>query len=290
MVILMKIRRVVVNIYQDQKSGDQYSFTFNYPDTNIMFRVSQTDSEAPDNCFIKIHGIDKKTYTVFNSEKNKEYIGTQRVEVYYGYDDDISLAFSGTIDRVIYTFDGGSQTLMMLVTKNKRKFSNMTRAVSLSGKQTIKSAVENICREFGYLPTFGDGDFASISVGRVCATTTFDSAIRGVLPKDFGFYTKENEIFVYHKDKSVPREVTVWPQNGLLAYPTEDSKQEKTTIKTILMPNIESGMKINIPVDEYWYADTNTGTYKTYIVDNYVSVFQNGIGTTEFECQGGLGV
>ena len=281
---------MIVNIYQDQKSGEEFQYTFNYPDANIMFRVSQTESDSPDNCFVKINGIDKKTYAVFSSAKNNKYTGTQRVEIYYGYDEDMSLAFSGTIDRVIYTFDGGSQTLMMLVTKNKRKFSNMTKAVSLSGKQSIKSAIENICREYGYTSKFGEGEFASISVGRYCGTGTFDNAIRSVLPKDYGFYTKENEIFVYHKDKSVPNEITVWPQNGLLAYPTEDSKQEKTTIKTILMPNIESGMKLKVPIDDIWFSQVDTGTYKTYVVNNYTSVFQNGIGTTDFECEGGLGV
>ncbi|MGL5803121.1 MAG: hypothetical protein ACRCX7_11105 [Cetobacterium sp.] len=286
----MKSRKVIVNVYQDAKSGGEYTYTFNYPDSNIMFKVSQTDSENPDNCFIKISGIDKRTYSIFNTEKNSQYTGTQRVEVYYGYDSDLSLAFSGTIDRAVYTFDGGSQTLMLLVTKNTRKFANMIKSVSLSGKQTISDAVSNICREFGYKYKFGEGDFSSVSIGRFCATTTFSDAMKSVLPKDYGFYTKENEVFIYHKDKSVPNEIVVWSQNGLLAYPTEDSKQETTTIKTILMPNIESGMKIKVPIDEYWFSPVDTGTYKTYIVNNYNSVFQNGIGTTEFECEGGLGV
>lgn len=286
----MKIRRVLVNIYQDQKSGEQYTYIFKYPETNIMFRVAQVESEAPDNCFVKISGIDKQTYAIFNAEKNKQYTGTQRVEVYYGYDDELSLVFEGTIDRVVYTFDGGSQTLMMMITKNSRKFSNMVKPVSISGKQSIRDAVVNICREFGYVPGFGEGEYDTISAGRYCATGTFDSAMRSVLTKDYGFYTKENEVFIYHKDKSVAREVTVWSENGLLAYPTEDSKQEKTTIKTALMPNIESGMKINVPIDDVWFSPYDTGTYKTYVVENYVSVFQNGIGTTEFECQGGLGV
>lgn len=286
----MKIRRVVVNVYQDGAKGGEYSYTFNYPDSNITFRVAQTDSEAPDNCFIKINGVDRKTYAIFNNEKNKKYTGTQRVEVYYGYDEDLSLVFSGTVDRVTYSFDNGNQTLTMLVTKNARKFSNMVKSISMTGKQSIKDAVTNICQTYGYKPTFGDGDFESISAGRVSSTTTFDVAMRSVLPKSYGFYTKEDEVHIYHKDKSVAREITVWSQNGLLAYPTEDSKQEKTTIKTVLIPGIESGMKINVPIDDIWFSATNTGKYKTYVVNNYTSTFQNGIGTTEFECEGGLGI
>lgn len=265
-------------------------FTYNYPDTNIMFKVSQTDSEAPDNCFIKLSGVSKETYSVFNTTANKQYVGTQRVEVYYGYDEDLSLVFSGTIDRAVYSFDGGSQSLMLLVTKNARKFSNMVKSVSLSGKQSLTTAITNICLEYGYNYSFSNGNFDSISVGRYCMTGTFDEAMRAVLPKDYGFYTKEYDVFIYHKEKAVPNEIFISPENGLLAYPTEDSKQEKTTIKTILIPNIESGMKINVPIDDYWFSATDTGVYKKYVVNNYTSSFQNGIGTTEFECEGGLGI
>lgn len=286
----MKTRRVIVNVYQDGKSGGEYSYTFSYPEANITFRVAQTDSEAPDNCFVKIDGVDKKTYAIFDNAKNKEYTGVQRVEVYYGYDEDLSLVFSGTVDRVMYLFNGGSQTLMMNVTKNSRKFSNMVKPISLSGVQTIRTAVDNICRQFEYTAKYGEGDFDSISIGRYCSTTTFKNAIKSVLPADFGFYTKEKEVFIYHKDKSVPNEIKIWSENGLLAYPTEDSKQEKTTIKTILIPNIESGMKIKIPIDDIWFSPVDTGTYKTYVVENYSSSFQGGIGVTEFECEGGLGI
>ncbi|MGL5713868.1 MAG: hypothetical protein ACRCX2_12670 [Paraclostridium sp.] len=286
----MLTRRVVVNIYQSENSGNEAMYTFTYPETNIMFRVAQTESDSPDNCFIKIDGISKETYGIFNTEKNKKYIGTQRVEVYYGYNSDLSLVFSGTVDRVMYLFNGGSQTLMMNISKNARKFNNMKRSISLSGEQTIKSAVDNICREFGYSVSYGAGNFDSINIGNVSYTGNFKRAMTNYLPKEYGFYTKENDVFVYSKDKFVPREIVVWPENGLLAYPTEDSKQEKTAIKTTLFPAVESGMKVNIPVDDMWFSDTDTGVYKSYLVRNYVSVFQNGIGTTDFECEGGLSV
>lgn len=284
----MKIRRVVVNIYQDGKQGGEYTYTFSYPETNISFKVSQTDSEAPDNCFVKIDGVSRETYGIFNTEANKKYSGVQRVEVYYGYDENLSLVFSGTIDRVSYLFNGGSQTLMMLVTKNTRKYNNNIKSISMSGNQTIKSAVDTICKTFDYQVSYGEGDFESISAGKVCSTGNIRKALSECLPDGFGFYANETTIFVYHKDRRVPNEATFWPQNGLLAFPTEDSKGEATTIKTTLVPNVESGMVIKIPVDEYWYSFIDTGVYKSYVVNSYSSEFQNGIGTTTFECEGGL--
>lgn len=287
----MKVRRVIVTISQAGKSGKDSIYTFSYPETRIEFTVSQNDKERPDNCLVKIFGISKETYAIFDAKKNAGYVDNQRVEVYYGYDSDLQLVFSGTIDRVIYQFDSGAQTLTMLVTKNTRKFAMMKKTVSMNGEQTIKSAALQIGKTYGYDIKFSDsGNFDSVSIGRVSVTGSFEKAMKSILPKDYGFYTNETGCFIYHKDKSVAREITVWMQNGLLNYPTEDSKQESTTIRTILIPSVESGMKINIPIDEYWFSPVDTGKYKTYVVKNYSSTFRNGIGTTEFECEGGLNI
>lgn len=286
----MRVRRVVVNIYQDGSSGVNSQYTFNYPDCKLAFNVTQKETDSPSNCTIRVSGISKETYAIFNTQKNSGYIGVQRVEVYYGYDSELSLVFSGTIDRVMYVFNNGSQDLLMNVTKNARKFHNEVRTIALSGKQSIKSAVLAICKQFEYTARFGEGDFEAIEIGRVGDTTTFENALKSVLPKDYGYYVNEKEIFVYHKDKSTPNLMTVWPQNGMLAYPTEDSKGESTTIKTILIPTAEAGMKIKVPIDNIWFSDIDTGKYKEYVVKHFSSSFSNGIGTTEFQCEGGLGV
>lgn len=292
----MKIRRVVVKIFQEQTKRihsqidevKETAYTFSYPETKMDFMVSQTETDQPDGCFVKIYGVSKETYALFSSVKNKKIDDTQKIEVHYGYDSELSLVFSGTIDRATYSFSDGAQILTLLISKNARKFVNVKKPISTNESQTIKSALEIIGKEYGYTVRFGSGDtFGSVSIGRFCHTGTVKSALKSVLPAEYGYYINENEIYVYHKDNSTPREITIWSQNGLLAYPTEDSKQEKTTIKTILIPNVESGMKINIPVDDIWFSPINTGKYRTYVVGNYVSSFQGGIGTTEFECEGG---
>lgn len=281
----MKIRRAVVNITQDKSSGGNIIYTFSYPEVKLDFKVSQTDTEQPDNCLVRIYGVDRKTHNIFNIEKNKGYIDTQRVEVFYGYDEDLELVFSGTIDRVIYSFDNGAQVLTLLITKNTRRFLNMKRSISMLEPQTIASAVNYTCYTFGYKPILADDDkLSSISVGRVCATGTLYDVLREILPDGYDFYIGEDTVYVYGEDKSISSSVTLYSQNGLLSFPTSDTKEEKTSIKCVLLPGVESGMQIKIPIDEDWYTFEDTGTYKTFIVRNYSSVFQNGIGVTELEC------
>jgi hypothetical protein len=197
--------------------------------------------------------------------------------------------FDGTIDRAMYSFEGGAQTLMLNVTRNARKFTKQVKPISLTGSQTIRSAIDNICKEFGATATYSkNGDFDSINIGRYCGTTTLQEALKEVLPAGYGFYHKEDSIYIYAKDKSTPTEITIWSENGLLAYPTEDSEGKKTTIKTILIPGAEAGMKIHVPVDDVWFSPTYTGTNKTFVVHSFSSSFSNGIGTSEFECEGGI--
>lgn len=299
----MRVRRVVVSITQErtvtkrihsqieESKTNESIYTFSYPETEISFKVSQTDTNSPDNCFVKISGVSTNTYSVFDTEKNKKYNGTQRVDVFYGYDDDLSLVFSGTIDRVTYAFENGAQSIMMLITKNSRKFNKMIKSVSMSGSQTLKSAVDEICKTHGYTAKYGAGNFESIGVGKVCITGTIKDGLKSILPSGYDYYCKEDEVFVYSLENTkVTREIVFHSKNGLLAFPTEDSNQKATTIKTILVPNIESGMVIKIPVDDVWYSFDDTGVYKEYVVKNYSSSFGNGIGVSEFECEGGTRV
>lgn len=295
----MKIRRVIVKIHQEQTKRihsqidevKETAYTFSYPEAKIEFTVSQTDTEQPDGCFVKIYGVSKETHSLFTSLKKRGYSETQKVEVFYGYDSDLSLVFSGVVDRALYSFEAGAQVLHLMITKNARKFTEMKKTVSLNDKQTIRQVLQAIAKEFEYKIEFSDDTgFDSVSTGRFGFTGTVRDAIKQALPAGYGYYINEDSIFVYGKNISVANEMTIWFQNGLLSYPTEDSKQEKTTIKTILIPNVESGMVINIPVDDIWFSDVDTGKYKRYIVKNYVSSFSNGIGTSEFECEGGLDI
>ena len=286
----MKTRRVIVSIMQSGRTDKNAQVQFMYPDTNITFRVVSDSEEEPASCLITISGVSRDTYMIFDTEQNKKYFGTQRVEVKYGYDDEMSLVFTGTVDRAIYSFDNGKQTLTLLVTRNKRKFNKQIKSISVVGKQSLKSVLGIIAKEYGYKLTFGKGDFDSISAGRCAFTGTIRDILKEVLPKDYGYYITETDLYVYYVDKSVPSEMTIWYENGLLAYPTEDSKHENTTIEMILIPNMEVGMKIRIPVMNGWYAQTDTGSYKTYVVKNFSSDFMNGLGKTHVTCEGGLGL
>lgn len=257
---------------------------FSYPQCQLEFKVSQTENSKPANCYIQVDGVSTETYAIFDKEKNKGYTENQTVEVYYGYDDDMELVFEGTIDRVIYKFNGGSQSLMMTVSNNARKFSSEIKPISLNGKQTIKSSVESICGQYGYKPTFGDGDFSFTWFGRYGNVGTFEETIQQVLPANFTYTIRGDEIYFSERGKENPKELVLHTQNGLLEYPTEDSKGKANQIKSILLPEIEVGHVINVPIDEYWFAKTNTGIYRRYTVDHYTHEFKNGLGVTSMEC------
>ncbi|MGL5051239.1 MAG: hypothetical protein ACRC6E_11550, partial [Fusobacteriaceae bacterium] len=162
----MKIRRVIVKVYQSEienqkveKVGNTTTTTTNvkeaiyqflYPETRLDFTVMQTDKENPDGCFVKIYGVSRDTYSLFDNVRTKKYTNVQKVEIYYGYDDDLSLAFTGSIDRVIYEFANGEQVLTLLLSKNARKFTNASKSISMKEKQTIKSAMSAIAKEYEY--------------------------------------------------------------------------------------------------------------------------------------------
>ncbi|MGL6098309.1 MAG: hypothetical protein ACRC0G_01660 [Fusobacteriaceae bacterium] len=284
----MKTRRVVVVIKQNDSKDGEYELTFSYPETNIGFNVSQTENEKPEKCVITVSGVSHETYMIFDSKANRSYQKNQRADVYFGYDSDLSLVFSGTIDRVRYEFANGDQKMHFAVSRNMRKFNKQIKNVSLSGKKTLREALEAICSEYGYKAIMKDESFNFIEIGRYSDSTTIEQAIKQVLPTDFGNYTSEDEIFFYHKDKSVPHEIILYGENGLLTYPVEDSSGEATTIKSVLLPFCKAGMKVKVPIDELWFSNLDTGTYKEYVVKNFSSSFSNGEGVTNMECAGGV--
>lgn len=286
----MKTRRVIVKILQTGKGTTDYYSTFSYPETAMTFKVDARQDDDPVSCTVRIMGVSKNTYGYFSTTNKDKYFSSQKIEVYYGYDDDMSLVFTGGIERAMYAFENGAQTLIIMATRNKRAFGNMVKPISISGKQSLKQALDIIAEQYGYTIKYGDKVFESISSGRFCFTGTIREALKSILPKWYGYHVYDKEVYVYHIDKSVPNEITLWFENGLLNYPTEDTKQENTTIRSTLLPSVEFGTKINIPVDDIWFADYDTGTYKTFVVKTFESSFENGIGVTTMECEGGVGL
>ncbi|MGL6100846.1 MAG: hypothetical protein ACRC0G_14655 [Fusobacteriaceae bacterium] len=286
----MKTRKVVVLIKQSNtKESKDYEFKFSYPECRLSFNCSQTDKEEAEKCAISVSGISRDTYMMFDSKANSGYLKNQRAEVYYGYDDDLSLVFSGVVERVRYDFADGAQNMIVGITKNNRKFNEAVKNVSLTGKMTLREAIENICMQYGYKYVADNTMFDSFEIGRYSDTTTLREALRQIIPSSFGYYIREDEIFFFHKDKSIPKEIVIYGESGLITYPVEDSSGKHTTIKTVLLPFCEVGLKVKIPVDEKWFSKEDTGNYRTFVVKSYSTNFSNGLGTTEMECEGGDG-
>ncbi|MGL5717663.1 MAG: hypothetical protein ACRCX2_31920 [Paraclostridium sp.] len=279
----MKIRtvKVVINKYDGQDLG---IYTFRHPDSRIDFQVRQIDSEEPDSGYIKIYGVSRETYSIFKIPEKSDYTNGHTVDVYYGYDYNDVLVYSGKVTRVIYDFSSGDQTLTLLIDKDTKKANNMVKSISTDGKVSLGQAFTIFRDEYGYDFLYENSISTSISVGRISLTGSITDAMKSILSKDYSYYIDDKKIYVYNKSKATTKEVMMFPGNGLLEYPSEDTKNEKFRIKTTLIPEVESGMVVKIPVDKYWYSNKDTGNYRKFTVGNYTSSFSKGLGTTELEC------
>lgn len=279
----MKVRTGEVIIYSVGKEKNA-EYTYKFPDTRIDFKISQVDTDAPDACFVKIYGVSRETYGVFKPTGKGEYDKNYRVDITYGYDNDNEVVYSGTVTRVTYAFEYGAQVMTILLSHDFEKFSKVDKTVSTNEKTTIGEAMSILGEKYGYRVTFADDVNTSVVVGRISYTGALRESISGVLPSKYKYYIDEHKIHVFYKKKYIQREITLCMDNGLLSFPTEDTDQEKFRIKSILIPFVESGMIVKVPIDDNWYSLVDTKRYRSFVVGNYTSTFSNNLGTTEMEC------
>lgn len=296
----MRVRRVAVKIYKNVDSTKEI-YTFRYPEANIAFKINQIDSKRPDACIVKIEGVDKKTYSIFKLPEAKDYNDKYVLEIYHGFDSNLNLVYTGTISRVIYSFNGGKQVLSMVADKNMTKFTKNVLAISLSGENTLLSALKHIATKFGYSLSVSDKVNTQETIKRFAITGSCENCLDALIntkhkysvdDKNIKVYDSisDNKFISYTEGASSPieskkrSEYTAHVNNGLISYPSDDTEDDKYNIKTILLPEIKTGDVIKIPVDKYWYSDFDTGNYRNFIVNKFNSVFLNGLGTTEMEC------
>ena len=283
----MKIRTASIMISKESSESktldDVYKFT--YPEVKMEFKVSQADTDKPDACMFKIYGVSKETYKLFKIPKKGKYNKNQRVEITFGYDRDESLVYSGIIDRVIYSFENGSQILTVLINKDMNKFINMSSSISTKEKVTLGTALDLICKAYSYDILLEKSVNKTISVGKLSYSGNVEGALKSVLSKRYNYYIDQDFIRVFSLNSSVYREIVLSMDNGLLKYPTEDSKGKKVSIKSVLIPSLEAGVVIKIPVDDDWFASTDTGVYRSFTIGRYSTSFSNGLGVSEMECE-----
>jgi len=297
--MVMKVRKVTLVIYKQSKliknpetgvstpsdSVLYESYRFSYPETKIDFKISSTEKKDPSACLFKIYGVSKDTYSLFKPSKTGDYENTQYVYIYHGYDDNQDLVYSGILNRVIYAFDNGSQTITGLLGQDSNKVVNQSKSISLSRKTTLSEVLDLIGNKYGYYIKKGEGIEDSMVGSRFTYVGDVIGCLDALLPKEYSYTIKINNIYVYKTSMSFFTEITLYPENGLLSFPTEDSKGEKVAIKSILIPKIDTGFIVKIPIDGDFYSKTDTGKYRKFSVLKYSTAFTSGKGITEMECE-----
>ncbi len=294
----MKVRRVKVlikketdlkNVAGETKYG---IYEFNYPETSIEFRVNYSEEDTPSSSLVKIYGADRNTFSLLKTPQKGDYSKVQYVEIYYGYDDNLELVYRGVVNRTMYAFENGNQTLTFLIDHNTNKFFNLAKTISFADKTSLGEALNIVKSKYEY-NVYASGEInKGISIGRFSFVGTVGDCLKEFLPKDYGYKIDVNDIYVYKKSKEKARyydstltDIVLSMDSGLLSYPTFDSNEEKVSIKSTLLPSVEAGVTIKVPVDEVWFIPEDKGMYRSFSVLKYNTSFQNGLGTTEMECE-----
>jgi len=294
----MQVRTLEIKIYKNQDSKTEV-YSFKYPDASMSFKINQIDSSRPDSCMVQIDGVSRATYGIFKLPDKSEYNNKYIIEIYHGINNNNELLYTGDISRVIYSFNAGKQTLKIIADKNIDKFTKNVLPISISGENKLIDILKYITGQFEYSLYVSEDVNTQEPVTRFGMTGSCEECLQSLLQKKYKYYVDSNAIYVYKDSKtevykayigsSVLNSNTkvsyiVHTNNGLLQYPSDDTEDNKYNLRTVILANIKVGDKILVPIDKYWYADYDTGNYKTFIVEKYNSVFQNGFGTTEMEC------
>lgn len=295
--MIMRIRTGEVRIYNPQLSTDKktqsiVSYTFFYPQTKIDFHISKLDKARPDQCFIKLYGVSKDTYGILRDTSNRGFSEIQKVELLMGFDGSNNVIYSGSVSRSEYSFESGSQTLTIFIDQNNAKYSFMNKAISIANPTTLDVAMTSLSREYDYTVTYGKGIVASsLYVGRTCITGSVKTALAAILPKGYSYYINISNVHIYKDVVERGAEIILTQNTGLLSFPkkqikySKEGQQEvKYMIQSNIIPYIESGAIIQIPMGDTWYSMIDTGRYNKFVVGEYVTNFNNHLGMTEMEC------
>lgn len=293
---VFKQRTATVRIYGitdfDQDGKDELAiYTFTFPECYFEFKISQIESDSPNSCYLKIPGISKDTYKIFEEKQFAKYGKNQIVEIFCGYDGDEEMVYRGTVSRVRYHFDFGAQWMEVILDQNMKKYRVQKHSICIQKPTTVYEAVSIVCKTFGYrFECLNQDDFQSINIRPMTFEGNIKQCLDSILNKHMSYYVDIDNVVTFSKNKSISKSYTLLFDNGLIAYPILDtSKLEDGDIYNIrhkIIPSIAVGSVIKIPVGEDGlFTDVDTGKYVEYIVEEFVSSFSPTQDITEMECR-----
>lgn len=300
---IFKQRTASVRIYGitdfDSDGIDELAiYTFTFPETFFEFTISQIETDSPNSCYLKIFGISRDTYKIFEEAKFKKYEQEQICEIYYGYDRDEDLVYRGTISRVTYNFNLGEQYVEFILDQNMKKFQTQKHSICIQRQSTVYEALNIVCKEFGYkLYCMNEEILNSITIAPTTLEGNMSKCLSSLLNNKSSFYVDGNTMITFPKDKGVienadktaRRTYILLVINGLKSYPVLDTgKTDSVDIYKItnkILPGISPGDIIKVPIaDDGLFSPIDTGKYEEYVVQEFVSKFSSSQDSTEMEC------
>ena len=274
--------------------------SFSFPETYFDFKISQVDENSTDVCMCKIKGVDRSTYGLFKLKDESEYKERYYAEIYLGYSGNNDLIYRGSVSRIVYAFNKGAQELKFVLDDNTIKFTQDTKQISIASETFLLDVLTAISKTFEYNLYIDSHVHTLQSVKRFSVTGTCKECMDSIIGDDLDYFVRDKNIYVrkrgfipkyhlykYGQKSNVEvkiRSIVLHVNNGLLAYPDDDTKDNKYNLKTIIIPDLSVGQIISIPVDKDWYTDYDSGTYVNFRVVNFSSSFTNGFAMTEMEC------
>lgn len=276
---------------EKQQAEEAIVFSFTFPETYMEFRISDIDNDSPNACYVKIYGISKETYKMFENKKFEKFKEGQKCDIYLGYDRDEELLWNGVVSRVKYEFSFGQQYMEILLTQNMSKFHIQRHSICIQRETNTYEALGILCEQFGYrFECQNIEDFQNITLRPITLEGNFKECLKDLLNNKMGYYVDNDTLITYSTNKYIKKEYILLFNNGLIAYPTLDTGKidegDFYVIKHKAIPSMRKGARVKIPIDEHGdYSVDDTGKYVTFEVEEYLTSFGETADSTEMKCR-----
>ena len=292
----LKKRTCTLKIYQPEDSYDKSRntlalYSFRFPECYMEFKISQIDSDAPNNCYVKLFGISTDTYKIFEDSRFKKFGTKQIVEISIGYDREEEIIYSGTLSRVRYNFNYGQQVMELLLNQDIEKYKIQRHSFCISRETSVYEALQTICSMYGYSLECLDKDvFKNVRLKPTTLEGSFENCLNTILNKNMYYNIDESKLTVYSTTKPSGMEYKLGFNSGLISYPTLDTGKiddgDYYTIKHKIIPSLKLNSTILIPIDKYGlFSPIDTGVYERFVVEQFVSTFSPTQDVVDIECR-----
>jgi hypothetical protein len=280
-----EVRILGMKSLNSTSSSSTTLYTFYFPDTHIEFKISSVSSEKTNGCSVKIFGVSRETTALFDYDKIKSFGLLQNVEILTGVNGVNRLIYTGTINKVRYKFNNRNPYMELILDQNLKKFSIQEINEVFKGEIKATEAVRRICDLAGFkFDSSNLNVFEDFIVSNLTVKGTFEECLRQIIGSKLNFYLLDDTIKLYGSDKKGRVEFFLNFDNGLQLYP-EQEDDETYSIQSKLLPGIESGSVIRIPIDKYGrVTDFSSEYYLNLVVDKYEHFFNEMTDATKLEC------